>query len=62
MVIGSTDAHFNAILKEVWHIKLIKNVRCLRRDSNQGPLAPADAQKLDVYAQMSMKASGFGSR
>ena len=40
MVIGSTDAHFNAILNEVWHIKLIKNYICLRRDSNRGPLAP----------------------
>ena len=40
MVIGSSDAHFNAILNEVWHSKLIKNYRCLRRDSNRGPLAP----------------------
>ena len=38
--IGSSYAHFNAILKEVWNIKIIKNYRCLRWDSNLGPLAP----------------------
>ena len=33
-------AHLNAILKEIWHIKLIKNYKWMIRDSNRVPLAP----------------------